>query len=240
MAIKTAKKATLELMAKEMYGRFAKKDDVAAYSISKKATAESGYAASYQLTKNGTAVGDTINIPKDYLVKSGSVKTCTTAGTPVASYKKGDKYIDFVVNSTDGDGNESHIYLLVSELVDAYTSGNGIEVSSDNSIAVKVDAANANGLSVGANGLAIAEATETTAGAMSAADKVKVNNAITEETELSLGTTSGTGNVVTGVEVSDHTITLKKEVTALTEADLEDFTQAEITTIFDEAASATE
>lgn len=237
MAIKTAKKATLELMAKEMYGRFAKKEDIAAYSISKKAEAETGYAASYQLTKDGTAIGDTINIPKDYLVKSASVETCSTAGSPVTGYKKGDKYIDFIVNSTDGEGNESHIYLLVSELVDVYTGGNGIDVGADNSIAIKVDSANANGLSVGADGLALAEATESAAGAMSAADKAKLNKALTEETQLSLGTPTGTGNVVTGVEVNDHEIVLKKDVTALTEADLEDFTQAEIAEIFNTAAA---
>lgn len=106
------------------------------YSIVKSETPEDGYAASYNLTKDGTATGTTINIPKDYLVKSGSIKTVDTADTPVAGYKVGDKYIDFVVNSVDGEGNESHLYLLVSELVDAYTAGAGIEISADNVVSI--------------------------------------------------------------------------------------------------------
>ncbi len=108
----------------------------AEYSIVKAETPEEGYAASYSLTKNGEKVGATMNIPKDYLVKSGSVKTVETADTPVAGYKVGDKYIDFVVNAAEGDGNESHIYLLVSELVDVYKPGDGIEISADNTVSI--------------------------------------------------------------------------------------------------------
>lgn len=238
MAIKTAKKATLELMAQEAYARFAKKEDVKEYSIAKKETAEEGYAASYNLTVGGTVVGDTINIPKDYLVKSATVETCSTANTPVDGYKKGDKYLDFVVNTTDGTGNESHIYIKVQELVDVYTGGNGITVGTDNSVSVKIDTANANGLSVGADGVALALATETAAGAMSPEDKKKLNAAITEQTEITVGEASGSGNVITGITVEDNVITPAKGITALTEDDLVDFTQEEITAIFD-AASAT-
>ncbi|MGN0657070.1 MAG: hypothetical protein ACI4KR_09770 [Ruminiclostridium sp.] len=108
--------------------------EAAVYSIVKAETAEEGYIASYNLTKDGVNVGATINIPKDYLVKSASIKTVETADTPVAGYKVGDKYIDFVVNTAEGTGNESHIYLAVNELVDVYTSGDGIEVGSDNKI----------------------------------------------------------------------------------------------------------
>ena len=106
------------------------------YSLVKAETAVEGFAASYNLTKGGVNVGDTINIPKDYLVKSASVKTVESADTPVSGYKVGDKYIDFVVNTTDGTGNESHIYLAVNELVDVYTAGDGIEVGTDNKISL--------------------------------------------------------------------------------------------------------
>lgn len=108
----------------------------AEYSIVKAETATEGFAASYNLTKDGVATGTTIDIPKDYLVKSSSIKTVDTADTPVTGYKVGDKYIDFVVNTVDGDGNESHLYLLVSELVDAYTAGAGIEISADNVVSI--------------------------------------------------------------------------------------------------------
>lgn len=108
----------------------------AEYSIQKAETPEDGYAASYKLMKDDVAVGATINIPKDYLVKSSSVKTVEAADTPVAGYKVGDKYVDFVVNTVEGDGNESHIYLLVSELVDVYKPGDGIEIAADNTVSV--------------------------------------------------------------------------------------------------------
>lgn len=45
------------------------------YSIVNAETAADGYVATYNLTKDGTNVGAAINIPKDYLVKSASIKT---------------------------------------------------------------------------------------------------------------------------------------------------------------------
>lgn len=101
------------------------------YSLAKKATAETGYAASYYLTKDGNKVGEYINIPKDMVVESGDVKTCSQADTPVSGYQVGDKYIDLVLANADS----SHIYILVSDLVDIYTQGNGITIS-NNQIAV--------------------------------------------------------------------------------------------------------
>ena len=97
------------------------------YSLAKLATAQSGYAATYQLTKDGTKVGEYINIPKDLVVQSGSVKTCTTANTPQSGYVVGDKYIDLVLANADNQ----HIYIKVTDLIDVYTGGNGITVSSN-------------------------------------------------------------------------------------------------------------
>lgn len=51
-----------------------------------------------------------------------------------------------------------------------YTAGNGVDISAANAISAKIDAANANGLSVGADGIGMAVATDTTLGA------VKVDN----------------------------------------------------------------
>lgn len=103
----------------------------AEYSIKKQATAESGFSATYYLTKNGTQTGEKINIPKDMVVQSGSVKTCETADKPVSGYKVGDKYIDLVLANAEN----SHVYILVSDLVEDYTAGNGITIS-NNSIAI--------------------------------------------------------------------------------------------------------
>lgn len=134
------------------------------YSIVKLGTATEGYIATYQLQKDGAQVGVNIDIPKDYLVKSAEINTSTGEGDP-SGLPAGSKYIDFVINTKVGTGEESHIYLDVQSLVDAYTAGNGIEISEANAISAKVVAAN--GLSVGASGIAMALASATANGAMS-------------------------------------------------------------------------
>ena len=88
--------------------------------VKKLATAETGYIATYQITQGGNPVGVNINIPKDFLVKSATLKEVTEADTPYAGAKVGDKYIDFVINSKDGTATEEHIYLPVNDLVDVY------------------------------------------------------------------------------------------------------------------------
>lgn len=108
------------------------------YTLIKKDTADEGYISSYNLTKNGEVVGSTINIPKDYLVKSATLETVTVEDTPVEGYIVGDKYIDFVVNTVQGDENTHHIYLLVSDLVDTYKSGQGIVISDDNVVSIVI------------------------------------------------------------------------------------------------------
>lgn len=134
------------------------------YTIVKLGTATEGYIATYQLQKDGAQVGANIDIPKDYLVKSAEIKTSAGEGDP-SGLPAGSKYIDFVINTKVGTGEESHIYLDVQSLVDAYTPGNGIEISEANVISAKVVAAN--GLSVDASGIAMALASATANGAMS-------------------------------------------------------------------------
>ena len=86
------------------------------YGLTRQETAEDGYLATYQLTKDGTPTGDKINIPKDLLVKSASVKEVTEADQPYEGAEVGDKYVDLVINSVEGDANESHVYLAVKDL----------------------------------------------------------------------------------------------------------------------------
>lgn len=159
----------------------------ASVKIVKAETAETGYAATYKLVNASdgkTQVGESINIPKDYLVKSASIKTASEDDNPQEGIKKGDKYIDFVVNSVDGTGNVSHIYLNVKDLVAAYTAGNGISISDTNVISLKVADDNNNGLYVDEDGLKLAAAasktedgtTTYTSGAMSADDKKKLDD----------------------------------------------------------------
>jgi len=91
-------------------------------TVEQQSTAESGYLATYVVKQGGSQVGSKINIPKDYLVKSGSIKTCTTANVPVQGYAVGDKYIDMVINTKDSSGTDEHLYILVSDLVDGTIS----------------------------------------------------------------------------------------------------------------------
>ena len=161
------------------------------YTIEKLGTAESGYIASYILKKNGTTQeGATINIPKDYLVKSGSIvnvvlynghyyeSTDTGHTTQLDAYgvNAAGKYLKFVVNTVDGTGNTSSIYISVQDLVDAYQAGNGISIDASNYISVKIDSANANGLATTTAGLKLNTVTTTANGAMLATDKVKLDS----------------------------------------------------------------
>lgn len=165
--------------------------NVPVYDIVK--DADSGdYAAIYHLTKDGVNTGAAINIPKDLFVKSGEIVDNPT-GQPAG------KYIKLTLQNQD-----EPIYINVADLVDAYTEGNGITISTTNEISAKVVAAN--GLSVGATGIAMALATTDAAGAMSSADKGKLdlidegatantitlNGAATDDPTFYAPTTAGT------------------------------------------------
>lgn len=163
------------------------------YEIVKLDTATDGYLATYQLQKDGAKAGVDIDIPKDYLVKSASIKTSTGDSDP-SGFPDGTKYIDFVINTYDsqqGTGKESHIYLNVQDLVDAYTAGNGIEISEKNVVSAKV--VSANGLSVGADGIKMGLASADSAGAMSVADFTKLGG-IAENATANTITMNGSAN----------------------------------------------
>lgn len=116
------------------------------YSIVQEATPDAGYFATYQLygaTTGGTPVpisgSAKINIPRDFLVKSGEVKTVTAADKAAGGifynnpdFLEGDKYIDFVVNVKDSGTApaDEHIYINVKDLVDTYSGGDGIAIDS--------------------------------------------------------------------------------------------------------------
>ena len=155
--------------------------DAPEYTLAKQAAAEDGYFATYYLTKDGAQVGEKINIPKDYLVKEAELLEVAATDTPYSGAVIGDKYIDFTINTQAADEDERHIYLPVKDLVDVYTGGNGVNINASNVVSVQIDAANANGLALDSTGLKLNLATTSAAGAMSAADKTKLDTAISEE-----------------------------------------------------------
>lgn len=126
-----------------------------------KDTDSGDYAAIYHLTKDGVNTGAAINIPKDLFVKEGKIVD-NPSGQPAG------KYIELTLQN-----QTNPIYINVADLVDAYTEGNGITISGTNEISAKV--VEANGLSVGATGIAMGLASGTAAGAMSSADKGKLD-----------------------------------------------------------------
>lgn len=140
--------------------------------------ADSGdYAAIYHLTKDGTNTGAAINIPKDLFVKEGKVVDNPT-GQPAG------KYIELTLQN-----QTNPIYINVADLVDAYTPGNGITISATNEVSAKVVAAN--GLSVGASGIAMSLASGTANGAMSSAQFTKLGG-IDEGATKNIITLNGT------------------------------------------------
>ena len=212
--------------------RYVRREDEKTYSISRLATAESGFAASYKLIDEGGAqVGETINIPKDYLVRSAELKEASAENDPVNGMKVGDKYIDFVINTSDDSATDSSIYLPVNDLVDAYVAGHGIEVSASNEISIKIDSTNANGLSVGANGLAMAVASGTQDGILTKEDFTRFNAAASSV--IVVGASTGTGNVVTSIAEVNGELVANKSITALQESDLIEITAAEVKTIYE-------
>ena len=88
------------------------------YSLKKLDTATTGMSASYQLTKDGAGIGAVIDIPKDMMVKSGSVQTYETGSLPAGVTEAG-TYIVLVLNDTA----ETKLYINVGNLIEYVTSG---------------------------------------------------------------------------------------------------------------------
>lgn len=86
--------------------------EAAAYSIKKDDEAESGYAATYHLTKDGVNTGAAINIPKDMVVKSGEVVT-----------DPDEKHVGTFLVLTLANATEDKIYINVADLIEYVTSG---------------------------------------------------------------------------------------------------------------------
>lgn len=88
------------------------------YSMKKLDAATAGMSASYQLTKDGAGIGAVIDIPKDMMVKSGSVQTYEAGSLPAGVPEAG-TYIVLVLN----DSAETKLYINVGDLIEYVTSG---------------------------------------------------------------------------------------------------------------------
>ena len=176
----------LELKTDGLFVSPAAASGAAEFAIEAQEAPEDGYAATYKLKRtegeNITYVGDAINIPKDAVLSGGTYEIVETADTPYAGAEVGDPYVDLVVANAE----ESHIYIPLKGLVDTVKAGDGITVT-NNTVSIKLDEANANGLAVGTDGLSMAVATAASAGAMSAADKAALDTVVSCVTWGDLG-----------------------------------------------------
>lgn len=105
-------------------------------TITKQATADTGYFSTYVINQGGVALSPKINIPKDYLLKSASLKQCTVKDEPIEGLNVGNWYFDWVLNTAD-ETEESHLYLNANVLTDVYEGDNETIIISDNVISVK-------------------------------------------------------------------------------------------------------
>lgn len=86
-------------------------------TLSTQESTQSGILSTYVLKQGGAEVG-TINIPKDFLVKSATLVE-NPDGQPAG------KYIKFIINSKDDQsGTGEPLYLNVTDLCDVYTANN--------------------------------------------------------------------------------------------------------------------
>ncbi len=88
------------------------------YSIKKLDAATEGMSASYQLTKDGTAIGAVIDIPKDMVVQSGSVQTFAAGEIPSGVTEAGTYIVLVLANATS-----DKLYIKVDDLIEYVTSG---------------------------------------------------------------------------------------------------------------------
>lgn len=109
--------------------------------------------------------GDTVTGTYNFTGANVTIAEPTVSNNPATK-----NYVDTKIASAGGSGE-----------VVSYTQGDGINISPENIISVVIAADNANGLAVDTNGIKLNLATTSAAGAMSAADKTKLDTAISEE-----------------------------------------------------------
>lgn len=101
---------------------------VPAYTLTKSTSTD--YAAVYHLQKDGTNVGEAINIPKDMVVESGKVVWGSYANgvfTPATDKKDATPYVELTLaNST-----ANKIYIAVADLVNEHKAGTGISITNN-------------------------------------------------------------------------------------------------------------
>ena len=131
VAVQISKEAGNDLV-KKADGLFVEVPEAAVYSITKDETS-ADYAAIYHLTKDGVNTGVAINIPKDMVVKSGTVEV-NPEGQATGTY-----LVLTLANAT-----EDKVYINVGSLIEYVTSGSAesdmvvVAVSEDHKVTATI------------------------------------------------------------------------------------------------------
>ena len=110
----------------------------AEYTIQKAAEAESGFAATYKLMKDGVQVGASINLIKDMVVSGGAVETKSEAG----AWGEAGTYLVLTLANATND----KVYINAGDLIEYVTSGSQvgdqvvISVSADHKVTATITA----------------------------------------------------------------------------------------------------
>lgn len=106
-------------------------------AIREKTAPNMGYLKTYVLSQNGVDLSPEIDIPKDFLIKSAEVKTCTVKDEPIEGLNVGDKYIDWVINVKTGTATDEHVYLAVKDFATIYTADESTLTLSNGQFSIK-------------------------------------------------------------------------------------------------------
>lgn len=101
---------------------------VPAYTLTKSTSTD--YAAVYHLQKDGTNVGEAINIPKDMVVESGKVVWGSYVNgvfTPATDKKNATPYVELTL----ANSSANKIYIAVADLVNEHNAGTGISITNN-------------------------------------------------------------------------------------------------------------
>ena len=152
-------------------------DDIE-YSF-KRIDATPGFNSSYALVCNGEIVGDVIDIPNDYVLKSGNVSSVSQEDKqPGGKFYNNPAFLvnDPYLNLVEYNGvEEKNIYIPLKDLASIYTYGKGINITKDSTI--EADILFGNGLEMTEdNRLRINNVNRSNNGAMLPADVQKLNS----------------------------------------------------------------
>ena len=228
MAIKYSSLATLRAFKEEVDARYLKKADYKTPVLVKLDTASEGAFASYKLQVDGVDVANsaTIDVAKDYVLRSAAMKTVADGDTFGDDFAVGDKYIELVVNAKDATlgTDDTVLRINVKDLFNEYTAGDAIDVT-NGVVSVKVKSGSALTIDGTTGELDIPVVSATDAGVVTPEMMAKWNNAA--DAQLVVGTPTGSGNAVTSLSVNaSGELVAEKGITALTADDLEEIDDA--------------